>query len=47
MGLSEAMLRAAGFELRGGWTIDRASVPAEEGGTCGSIEASAPVSGEL
>lgn len=46
-GLSEEMLRAAGFELRGRWMVDHDTVPAEDGGTCGSIDATAPVSGGL
>lgn len=47
LGVSEAMLGTVGFELHEVWTLDRETVPAEDGGTCGSFEAAAPVSGEL
>ncbi|WP_217615490.1 hypothetical protein [Cellulomonas sp. GbtcB1] len=46
-GVSQELLRTTGFELNEPWTVDRETFPAEDGGTCGSIEASAVVSGEL
>lgn len=44
--LGEEILQEAGMDLRGRWQFDRETIPANDGGTCGSVELSALVSGE-
>jgi hypothetical protein len=43
--LGEELLRAAGLKLLGRWVTEREIVPGDEGGTCGSMQCSASVSG--
>jgi hypothetical protein len=44
--LGAEILQGAGMDLRGRWEFDREVIPANDGGTCGSVELSALVSGE-